>query len=111
MSDDREYRHLSASGFSRPALIGISIVAVLLVAIGSAGATVTASIGCVHDSGSSCRGSIDHMEFWLMMIGPPVLAVGFGVMGVHRGRFTPIVAGALLLFTVGVASPLIVARG
>lgn len=42
-----------------------------------------------------------------MMVAPPVVAVGFCVVGVRRGRFTPIAAGAILLFIVGAATPII----
>jgi hypothetical protein len=46
---------------------------------------------------------------WAMIFGPPVATIGFGIVSVRSGRFTPIAGGAILLFVVGVATPAIVA--
>lgn len=97
----------SASSFSRGALIIISCVAVLVVAIGSFLGTVAGSAACLQ-GGGFCSAGVESWMPWAMLLGPPLATIGFGVVSVRSGRFTPIAAGALLFFIVGIATPAIV---
>ncbi len=98
----------TATAFSRRALIAISCVAVLLVAAASFFSTLVASYACFEGGGFCAVGGIERWMPWAMIFAPPIATIGFGVASVRGGRFTPIAAGAILCFVVGVATPAIV---
>ena len=101
-------RRSTATAFSQRALIAISCVAVLLVAAASFFSTLLASLRCFEGGGFCAVGGIEGWMPWAMIFVPPTATVGFGVASVRGGRFTPIAAGAILCFVVGVAAPAIV---
>ncbi len=73
----------TATAFSRRALIAIACVAVLIVAVASFLSTLVASYACFEGGGFCAVGGIEEWMPWAMIVGPPVAAIGFGVMGVR----------------------------
>lgn len=101
-------RRSTATAFSRRALIAISCVAVVVVAAASSFSTALASLACIEGAGFCAVGGLEKWMPLAMILGPPIATAGFGVASVRGGRFTPIAAGAILCFVVGVATPALV---